>query len=338
LFVKGFLRHDSPVQIAVVGAGVMGLATAAALVRRGNSVDVHEQFELDHTRGSSHGRSRIFRLAYPDPEWVVLAQEAFAGWRELERDVGVELLVLDGLLELGETSEAALDACGVRWEAIEPDDARRRFGVRAQGRALLQPEAGYVRADRARHAFVARGSFSVHEGSKIESLGDVDADVVVVTAGSWAAKLLEPEGIELPVVTTRETVAYFRLEDEHVPSLIEYGRGPGHSMYALRDPVHGLKAGAHMSGRRIDPDEPPEPDNEVVAAVAAWVAERFPAADPEPAALDTCLYTSTDDERFILERHGRIVVGSACSGHGFKFAPAVGERLAALAALRSGAL
>jgi sarcosine oxidase len=317
-------------QIAVVGAGVMGLAAAAALARRGQSVDVYEQFELDHTRGSSHGRSRIFRLAYPDPEWVAFAQEAFAGWRELEAEVGEELLVLDGLLELGETSEAALDACGVPWEALEPDDVRRRFGVRADGRALLQPEAGYVRADRARRAFLARGGFDLHERSEVESLGNLDADAVIVTAGSWARKLLAPEGIELPVVATRETVAYFRLDQERIPSLIEYGRDPGDSMYALRDPVHGLKAGAHMSGRPIDPDEPPEPEAAVVAAVAAWVAERFPAADPEPAALDTCLYTSTEDERFILERHGRIVVGSACSGHGFKFAPAVGVRLADL--------
>jgi sarcosine oxidase len=318
------------VHVAVVGAGVMGLAAAAALARRGHSVDVHEQFELDHARGSSHGRSRIFRLAYPEPEWVAFAQEAFTGWRELERETGEELLVLDGLLELGETSEAALDACGVRWQRVESDDALRRFGVRTNEQTLLQPEAGYVRADRARHAFLARGGFAVHEGSKVETLGDLDADVVVVTAGSWARNFLEAEGIDLDVVATRETVAYFRLEQEAIPSLIEYGRGPGHSMYALRDPLHGLKAGAHMSGRKIDPDEPPEPDERVVAAVRAWVAERFPAADPEPAALDTCLYTSTDDERFILERHGRIVVGSACSGHGFKFAPAVGERLAAL--------
>jgi sarcosine oxidase len=309
----------------------MGLAAAAALARRGQSVDVHEQFELDHTRGSSHGRSRIFRLSYPDPDWVRLAQEALPAWRELERSTGEELLVLDGLLELGETSEAALDACGVAWEAIEPDEVAQRFGVRAEERALLQPEAGYVRADRARHALLTRGGFDVHERSEVRSLGDVDAEVVVVTAGSWAAALLEPEGIELPVVATRETVAYFRLEQERIPALIEYGRGPGHSMYALPDPRHGLKAGAHMSGRPVDPGEPFEPDEEVVTAVAAWVAERFPAADPEPAALDTCLYTSTDDERFILERHGRIVVGSACSGHGFKFAPAIGERLAALA-------
>jgi sarcosine oxidase len=317
---------------------VMGLAAAAALARRGQSVDVYEQFELDHARGSSHGRSRIFRLSYPDAEWVRLAQEALPAWRELERSTGEELLVLDGLLELGETSEAALDACGVAWEAIEPDEVAQRFGVRAEERALLQPEAGYVRADRARHAFLARRGFDVHERSEVRSLGDVDAEVVVVTAGSWAAGLLEPEGIELPVVATRETVAYFRLEQERIPALIEYGRGPGHSMYALRDPQHGLKAGAHMSGRPVDPGQPSEPDDEVVAAVAAWVAERFPAADPEPVALDTCLYTSTDDERFILERHGRIVVGSACSGHGFKFAPAIGERLAALAAPRSGAV
>ena len=132
------------------------------------------------------------------------------------------------------------------------------------------------------------------------------------------------------MVATRETVAYFRLAQEPIPSLIEYGRGPGDSMYALRDPKHGLKAGAHMSGRPVDPDEPPAPDEDVAAAVAAWVSERFPAAEPEPAALDTRLYTSTEDERFLLERHGRIVVGSACSGHGFKFAPAVGKRLADL--------
>lgn len=316
--------------VVVVGAGVMGLAAAAALARRGHTVDVREQFELDHARGSSHGRSRIFRLAYPDPEWVALAQEALAGWRELERETGEQLLVLDGLLELGETSEAALDACGVAWEAIAPDDVQRRFGVQADGRALLQPEAGYVRADRARHAFLARGGFEVHERSEVRSLAEVDAEIVVVTAGSWAAKLLEPEGIELPVRATRETVAYFRLEQAQIPSVIEYGSGPGHSMYALRDPVHGLKAGAHMSGQPADPSSPPEPDDDVAAAVGAWVAERFPAADPEPVALDTCLYTSTDDERFVLERRGRIVVGSACSGHGFKFAPAVGMRLADL--------
>jgi sarcosine oxidase len=102
-------------------------------------------------------------------------------------------------------------------------------------------------------------------------------------------------------------------------------------MYALHDPVHGLKAGVHFGGVEADPDEPGEPDPAVLERVSAWVAERLPGADPEPVAAQTCLYTSTADESFVLERRGRLVLGSACSGHGFKFAPAVGRRLAALA-------
>lgn len=308
----------------------MGLAAAAAIARRGHDVVVHEQFELDHVHGSSHGRSRIFRLAYPDAEWVALAREAFVAWRELERDTGQQLLVLDGLLVLGEMSAESLAAGGVPFEVVEPEEVERRFGVRSGADALLQPEAGYVRADRARQAFLG-GEFAVEERARVQTLRDVAGDVVVVAAGSWAPRLLEPEGIPLPVTVTRETVVYFRLEQERVPSVVEYGRGPGHLMYALCDPAHGLKAGAHMSGREVDPDEPAQPDERVVESVAAWVRERFPAAEPEPVAVETCLYTKTDDERFVLERHGRIVVGSACSGHGFKFAPVVGARLADLA-------
>ena len=74
-------------KVAVVGAGVMGCATAWALRERGADVTVHEQFELDHDRGSSHGRTRIFRVAYPDPYWIRFAQEAYAGWQELDPDL-----------------------------------------------------------------------------------------------------------------------------------------------------------------------------------------------------------------------------------------------------------
>src|SRR5215510_6900491 len=110
-------------EVAVIGAGVMGLATARALVRAGREVVVYEQFERGHARGSSHGRSRIFRLAYAEPQWVRLAQEALAGWWELEAETGEKLLELNGLIEivsdLGDSSAAVLDACGVAWERIE---------------------------------------------------------------------------------------------------------------------------------------------------------------------------------------------------------------------------
>jgi sarcosine oxidase len=321
-------------EIAVVGAGVIGLATARALAQAGHDVVVYEQFELDHERGSSHGRSRIFRLAYPDPNWVRLAIEEKAGAREIEAESGQVLLSLTGLLELvgdpAQSSQAGLEDCGVEWEVLGAEEAERRFGVSpGEGSIVLfQPEAGIVYADRARQAFAR--DLRIEEGHRVESLDDVEAEAVVVTAGPWARRLLATAGIELPVVETRETVAYFRLEDE-IPSVVEVVNH-AHGFYSLTDPLYGLKVGSHMKGLRADPDEDGVPDEPTVLAIADWTAARFRLADPEPVHAESCFYTTTDDERFLLERHGRIVVGSACSGHGFKFAPAVGKRLAALAA------
>ncbi len=320
--------------IAVVGAGLNGLATAWALRRGGHDVVVYEQFELGHTRGSSHGATRIFRLAYPEAEWVRLAQEALEGWRELERESGEELLLLSGLLELYHegvvSSQAALEECGAECELLTRDEAEARFGVLAapDANVLYQPAAGVVYAERALRAF-ARG-LDIREGHRVESLDDLDEPVVVVTAGPWARRLLAPAGIDVPVVETRETVAYFRLEGP-APSVVAEVVTRGHGFYALSDPEFGLKVGSHMRGKPSDPDEEKLADPDLVREIADWTAERFPRADPEPVHAESCFYTTTDDERFILERHGRIVVGSACSGHGFKFGPATGTRIAALA-------
>jgi len=323
--------------VAVVGAGIMGAATAHALAREGHDVTLFEQFEVGHTRGSSHGRSRIVRLAYPDVEFVELAKESFAGWRELERDAGVELLELNGLLELVEDlaqgSSDALDAAGAEYELVTGDAARTRWpvGVPDGWTALFQPEGGIVRAELAHRAFVDRAiayGALLREDTRVEALDDVEADAVVVTAGAWV-KTFFPD---LPVRTTRETVAYFRREGEPLPSVVQLDpMTRGHAMYSLHDPVHGLKAGAHHAGAEVGPDEDGGPDPALVERIAEWVARTYPDADPEPVASETCMYTTTADERFILERRGRVVIGSPCSGHGFKFAPAIGNRLASLA-------
>jgi sarcosine oxidase len=316
-------------KVAVVGAGVMGCATAWALSERGAEVTVHEQFELDHDRGSSHGRTRIFRVAYPEADWVRFAQDAYAGWQELDPS----LLGLYGLLELVSdaslASARALDECGVPYRLLDRDEAGELGANLPDGwTALHVRDAGVVFADRARRAFLEAAEVEVETNRRIGSTDELDSDVVVVTAGSWIRELVP----DLPVKVTRETVAYFRREGPPPPSIVDLNAATGgHGMYSLHDPVHGLKAGAHHAGAEADPDTDARPDSVIVERIAAWVRERFPGVDPDPVEAQTCLYTTTADEEFILERRGRVVIGSACSGHGFKFAPAVGRRLAELA-------
>lgn len=343
-------------ELVVVGAGVMGLATARALARAGREVVLVEQFRVGHERGSSHGASRIFRLSYPDPHWVRLAHEALPLWRELEAEVGATLIEPHGSLDLGDwtANRAALAANGIPSEVLEAAEIERRFPLRvaAGERGLWEPSGGIVRADLAQAALresgVAAGVRLVeetrvtaleHEPGGVVVQGDgltVRAACVVVAAGAWARELLAPLGIELAVVPTRETVSYFSLEhDGELPSLIDpvEGNAPNQLGYALVAPGVGLKAGVHHTGPETDPDEPGSPSAEIVEWTEDWIARRFRGAT-STGTPETCIYTSTADESFVLQHLGRIVVGSACSGHGFKFAPVVGERLAALASGR----
>jgi sarcosine oxidase len=227
------------------------------------------------------------------------------------------------------TSARALDECGVPYRLLDRDEVRARGAILPEGWTALQTtDAGVVFADRARYAFLEAARVDVETNSRIESTDELDADVVVVTAGSWVRDLVP----DLPMTVTRETVTYFKREGPPPPSIVDLNAETGgHGMYSLHDPVHGLKAGAHHAGTEADPDTEAPPDPAIVERIVAWVRDRFPDVDPNPVETQTCLYTTSPDESFILERRGRVVVGSACSGHGFKFAPAVGRRLADLA-------
>jgi sarcosine oxidase len=321
-------------EVVVVGAGVMGLATARALAQAGRDVLVCEQFELGHERGSSHGSSRIVRLSYPDVRWVRLAQESFPLWRKLESESGRRLLDLHGTLDLGDwgPNRDALAACVAPFEVLDAGQIEQRFGIRADpgGRGLFQADGGIVHADEAVAAFA--DGLEVRERVRVETVdedgdgvtaGGVRAQVAVVTAGAWAPGLV---GVE--ATATAETVTYFDL-GRPVPSLIDTTTGARHG-YALPSPGDTLKAGLHQSGRPVDPDEPGVPDRELSARTAAWVERRYLGAG-SPTRTETCLYTIRENDEFLLERRGRVVVGSACSGHGFKFAPLVGQKLAQLA-------
>lgn len=336
------------VDVAVVGAGIMGLAAARALARTGRRVLCLEQFRVGNRRGSSHGTSRIFRLAYQDPEYAHLAQESLPLWRELEQESGEALLETTGSLDVGgdlQGFRTALAGIGVDAELLDTRGLRQRFpALRLPDQeALYHAEGGVLHAGRA-HAALLR-SAEVAGETRVTAIeadrdgvtvsasgGTIRAGAAVVAAGAWARNL-----VDVPVTVTRETVAHFRLSGNGLPTLIDHAQPelavvvPNQATYALASPGIGLKVGIHRSGGPADPDEDGDPDRTVVAAITAWARERYELVEPEPVLVETCLYTNTADESFLVDRRDRIVVCSACSGHGFKFAPVLGRRLAELA-------
>ena len=234
-------RHD----VVVVGAGVMGLASAWALRRAGRDVTVLEQFEVGHDRGSSHGASRIFRFAYDETEWVALAQEALPLWRELEQESGTEVLHLTGLLDARDDSaplRRALEACSAEYELLAPAQVAERFGIELEGEVVLELHGGIVRADRALAAF-SRG-IPIETGVQVLALrpgedgvsletsrGLIHAALAIVAAGAWATPLLADAGIELETSVSQETVSYFDLPAARHPSVghrLERGNRPSH--------------------------------------------------------------------------------------------------------------
>jgi sarcosine oxidase len=337
--------------VVVVGAGVMGAATAWRLAKAGRRPVVLEQFEVGHAHGSSHGSVRVFRLSYGDAMYVRMAMEALPLWRELEGDTGREILTALGQLDWGEpyieTNAKALRASGAEARLLDATEAMERYAVSIPRgeRVLFHPEGGIVRAEESVRslldAAIARGAELIEGTRAIELRPGQDrvevatedetyrARVVVVTAGPWVKPLAATAKIELPVTPSRETVSFFAHPDEMaLPILVEWGEP---TLYGLPDPGRGIKIGAHHTGPDAGPDEGGATDPAIVEMQGAWAAAHYPKADPTPLRAETCMYTNTSDERFILERHGRVVVGSACSGHGFKFAPLIGERLADLA-------
>jgi sarcosine oxidase len=343
--------NASQVDVVVVGAGVMGSAAARALTHAGREVLVLERFQVGHTRGSSHGRARVFRFSYDTPGYVRMAQESLPLWRELEREAGEEILTTTGGIDVGKGMEdriSALEACGADFEILDGEESRRRLPAVAvpEGEAVLfQGDAGVVAADRAWRAFArsaVQAGAELREDTRVDRVMVEDdhveirageeawrAHVAVITAGAWTRRLLWGIGQDIPTTPTRETVAFFRMPDGVVPPvLVEWTEPP---LYALFSFEQGLKAAEHHAGPVTDPDQEGEVSGDSLARLASWVGERFPKAEDEPHHAETCIYTNTPDEDFILERRGPLVIGSPCSGHGFKFAPWVGRRLAELA-------
>jgi sarcosine oxidase len=341
--------------VVVVGGGVMGTATARSLVERGRHTLLLERFEIGHAHGSSGGPTRIFRLAYHHPDYVRMARLALSEWRELEARAGETLLVTTGSLDVGEGGREiaqALDAAGVSFEVLPPEPVVERWpALRFEpGTELLVQEEGGVclseRTVRAQARLAAEGGATIVEHAKVDRIvatgigaevNTLDATyraaVVVVTAGAWAAGLLAEAGRRVPLVPTLAQVSYFALDDPSpLPTVIDRSGHPSGFPYVVPNPEQPgrFKVGFHRIGQVVDPDRrSAEPDPSLVAEAAAYAARRLAPHRAEGGS-ETCLYTNTPDEDFVLDRRGSLVIGSPCSGHGFKFAPLVGRILADL--------
>lgn len=354
--------------VIIIGGGVMGCAAAYHLAKDGRRALLLEQFGLTHTRGSSHGPSRIIRLAYDSEDYVLLARAAYGLWRGLEAESGRSLLRTIGGLDLGAPGALALDAirttyeaASIPFEALDRDEIVRRyppFRLPEGTIGYYQPDYGLLDADGcvATLAALARrhgARINEHEpalqitplpdGVAVRTTrGTYTADRLILAAGSWMGPLAGQLGLDLPLAVTKELIAYFQPPDpdtympERFPIFIH--RFPNTTTLGSGFPIFG-HAGFKMIFDRIGPvvdpaDPDPEPAPGQLERLVRYAAEVLPSLGSRVIEAVTCRYTMTPDEHFIIDRHPQyeqIVLTSPCSGHGFKFGSVIGRILADLA-------
>ncbi len=345
----------------------MGSATCYELARRGRRVLGIECFDIPHGRGSSHGYTRIIRLAYyEDPSYVRLLQRAYELWEELEGRAGERLLQITGSIDAGPEGgwvfKGALQSAlehGLPHEVLDGAALAGRFpGYRlpADTLALYQPRGGFVLPERATVAFVngalAAGA-EIHGRERVLEYGPTagggvrvvtdrgvyEAATLVIAAGAWSARLLPAlDGLAVP---ERQVLAWLQ---PLRPELFMPGRFPVFNLQVPEGRFYGLPIFAvpgfkfgkyHHLGETGDPDglltEPTRADEELLRDFAA---RYFPDGAGPTLTLATCMFTNTPDGHFIIDRHPewpQVFFASPCSGHGYKFASVIGEIMADLA-------
>jgi sarcosine oxidase len=345
-------------RVAVVGCGAMGAATGWRLAKRGAKVVCFDRHSPPHALGSSHGESRITRTAYFEGPWYVpLLQETFPMWRELGQDAGAELLTLTGALMIGEPSAkvvrgalAAASEHGLDARRLNADELRRGYPghvVDPGDVAVLDAQAGFIRPEAAvtamidrltalggeirRGAVVTEVSSRSH-GVEVATAAGVDKfDAVVVAAGAWTNEL-----VPLPLTVERQVLAWLAIEKG--ADWLTPDRFPVffHETDDLGD-IYGfptldgvsVKIARHHDGEAADPEAlRRDVTEDELAPLRRFARTRLRGVGERVTRTAVCMYTNTPDGHFAIDRHPddpRIVVISACSGHGFKFAPVIGD-------------
>ncbi|XP_069134301.1 peroxisomal sarcosine oxidase-like [Argopecten irradians] len=351
----------------VVGAGIEGSSTAYNLVKEGQRTLLLEQFPLPHSRGSSHGQSRITRMAYGGEDYYTeMMIEAFKLWTELENEYGTTLYRKTGLLAVGRPGCDLIDGTveslrkySVSYTKLDEHELRSKYPMLhypADFVAVEDHTGGILFADKALAAF--QTEFLRHGGTLQDNEPVVDVfpgDIVtvntnkasyrgrnlVLTVGPWATKVLPTLGVQLPLKTLRISVLYWREKTpgeygaETFPIVLDDNCVGQYDIYGLPSLEYpGLYKLCLHAGPEVDPDRRDEADSTwVVENMKQYVADHFPRLEPHPAIIETCIYTNSPDHDFVLDRHpawDNIIIGAGFSGHGFKLSPVVGKILADL--------
>jgi len=352
-------RYD----VIVAGLGAMGSASAYHLARRGGRVLGLERFAAKHAMASWHGDSRIIReLYFEHPLYVPLVQRAYELWEALERDSGEPLLTINGGLMIGPregmliagTLRSAAEH-GLAAELLSPREVGARFPAFTLEDglvAVLDPRAGFLRPEAcvdAHRALAASDgaelrfeepllSWEAHgDGVRVRtSKGTYAADRLLLTAGAWTASLLP--GLDLSLTVERQLVFWFdpnASDDRYEPArcpIYAWEHTPGYIGYGFPRLERGVKAGLmHQGETAAHPDAIRREVDEAAEAVPLREALRqmLPGvADAPVRGHMVCLFTNTPDTDFSIgfhPEHPAVLVSTPCSGHGFKFASAIGE-------------
>lgn len=314
----------------------MGSSTALALAKRGVQVTLFDQFGFGHAQGSSHGRSRIVRRAYPDPYFTGLMSEAYPLWRDLDARAGGGILHECGLMYVGQADsprvlsmQEGLSEQGAEFTVMDEQGETCPFRRVSGEVGVFVREGGWVAAD---HALRSSQKIAQEMGASLEPTHLLpekfrNFDSVVVAVGGWVKEWVP----QLPVRVTKQTFGYVPMPYREGPVWIiddDYGTygfppEPGTDL---------VKIGIHRLGPEIDPNAPDRiPEEGDIRLIEEFVRERF-GLERSVVQPTACLYTSTASEDFFWGNipgfDVPVAFASPCSGHGFKFGPWVGERLA----------
>ncbi|XP_071327784.1 peroxisomal sarcosine oxidase [Trachinotus anak] len=352
----------------VIGAGVQGSFTAYQLAKKSQRTLLLEQFVLPHSRGSSHGQTRIIRKAYEQDFYTVMMEECYELWAQLEREAGVKLYRQTGLLVMGPENKqsyqlvkSTLQRNKVPLVILTRDNFSQHipnFILTEGDGAVVDITAGVLYADRAlrtvQDQFQKLGGI-IRDKEKVmdikpgpvvtvsTSAGVYRTKRLVITAGPWANRLLSHTGLQLPLEVVKINVCYWK---EKVPGSYDVKRRfpcfvhteskeANVHIYGLPSNEYpGLVKICYHMGSATDPDQrDKQTDRSDIDILQRYVARCLPGLIPEPAVVESCLYTLTPDHHFVLDHHpnySNIVIGAGFSGHGFKFGPIIGKLLCEL--------